>query len=475
MFRKNHLVVLIALILGVPCFSQPEILSIVPDSGYPGESLHVIIRGYQTGFQEGQSVATFGPGVSVQSFHVTDGQTGTAFIEIDAAASPGFCDVSVQTGGQIVYMEQGFEILEPGADVTVRVQVIPVEVLYLADFDPMHLASAPLLFTVTLFNDTRARDLSFRLEITGDTYGPIVQAFKSLPAVEASGVRTVTNRDFDDYNTTVAGDQVIEIATQTGLLPVDIYRYRVCAYENDLQIDCDEDENTTTNPVSDLELIGPGAPFGEAPEDLFTSNPLFQWFGGTGPFHLALYPVQPGQNAPEEVIENRPVFEESELFGTSYLYPESAEILAPDQVYAWQVRSKIVSSAGDVWISSEVYRFRVEDLFHDSGDLPVRIEVSPAEIRTETGRTVQFSASAFNDSDEPAESVVTWQVIPSEAGWIEASGLFHAGTRPMTAAVVARTGSVQEYGTVTIVWKMEEFDMGRFMKELFGLPDSEAE
>jgi len=446
-------------------FGQPEIISVEPEFGCPGEAINVLILGHGTHFIDGQSIAYFGPDIVVE-FSVINEELGRAFIQITATAELGRRPVRITTRDEVVILDDGFEVLQRGANVMVRLEVVPVDVLYLADFDPTKIANAPLLFTITLFNDDFKRNLQFQLNVCGEKYGLIVIANKSLKLIEPNDVITVSNREFDEYNTSGASDEVSSIARETGVLPPDTYTFYLSVFdENGNIIAKDEASITMTNPISELELIGPGVHFGEEPEIIYSGSPLFQWFSQANSFDFALYPVFSGQNSAKDIVENRSVLQEWEITGTSFLYPNYAEVLEAGKIYAWQVKAHITSSEGGQLLSSEVFWFAVGDSGAEMSISTavsasvVSIEVEPEEIDLLPGETYQFKAVAYSTNDEEISITPAWQVVPSEGGTIDENGLFNAGPKSMTVAIVAEYDEARDYATVFINLKPPKWDL----------------
>ena len=71
-----------------------------PTSGAQGQTMDVSIVGSNTSFVDDTSVASFGPGITVNSTTVTDATHATANITIASGAAPGTRDVNVVTGGE---------------------------------------------------------------------------------------------------------------------------------------------------------------------------------------------------------------------------------------------------------------------------------------------------------------------------------------------------------------------------------------
>jgi hypothetical protein len=96
----------------------PTILSVTPYTGQQEESLaNVSVAGQFTGFVNGQTVADFGPGITVNSTTVTDPTHATVNITIAAKAAPGGRVVTLTTGLEVVTSATGFAV-DPALTIT---------------------------------------------------------------------------------------------------------------------------------------------------------------------------------------------------------------------------------------------------------------------------------------------------------------------------------------------------------------------
>jgi hypothetical protein len=83
--------VLLCLLFFICSFNvvSQSVSSLAPSSGTPGQALDIVIRGLNTHFKNGYSIAAFGTGINVLKFTVQDEFTGIATININSAASAG--------------------------------------------------------------------------------------------------------------------------------------------------------------------------------------------------------------------------------------------------------------------------------------------------------------------------------------------------------------------------------------------------
>jgi hypothetical protein len=469
MDRIHKLLVFTFLFFASVISNAQEIISVVPNSGYRGQTVSVIIRGTQTQFTPGVTVADFGAGITVENFFVEDPFTGTAVVKIEQTAALGSHDINIITGNEAVQLEDGFEVFESGSSVMAFLEIVPVQVLYISDFDPDNAANTPLLFTVTLVNDASVRDLIINFSVSGDQYGLLGTATKTLNAVAANDVVKTTNRDFDEYSVSDMGTELLDLVRATGMAPPDVYTYLITITDIDGNVlASDEGINIITNPVSDLELISPGVSLDEQPLVVAEPQPLFQWFSGASKFNVSLFEVEAGQNNPQDITEGVPVFQQTDVTAQTMLYPNYAENMVEGKTYAWLVEAHIAGSGGDWLMPSNLYWFTYSKANIATMNID-RIEIFPDDKTTGTGYHVQYRATVFDENDQPVQIRPEWKVVPADAGTIDENGLFAAGNRPKTAAIVASVGQTSEYVTLLIKWSPDGVGMNKFLRTVLGV------
>ena len=357
--------------------------------------------------------------------------------------------------------------------VMVEVRTINVQMLRLSDFDPIHPERSPVFLSITIVNDGQERDLRVEVRASSDQYGPLVTGVKRIGVVMPGQIIQLTNQDIEDYEVEDAGNEVVKIALARGVLPAGDYLFDVRVFDHAVRprgdlISEEEGMIVTENPSRQLDLLGPGTPFGQEPDALATTFPIFQWVSDAKRFNFALYEVRPGQRSPEDVVGSRPVFAiRDSLMATTVLpYPSFAEELEGGQTYAWQVEAIVQTAAGEVTFPSELYWFTVEreeDLTTDvqgggsigapplPGSEVLRVEVEPQEITLQPGASFLFRTTAYDASDLPVLAAApVWSVQPPSAGSIDETGRFTAGENEGVAAIRARIGDVSDFATVFI-------------------------
>ncbi len=99
--------------------SQPQLVSVVPDSAFAGQSLQVTVTGADTHFEQGVSSISFsGAGITVDSTSVSAATALTAQISIDSAAAAGARSVSVTTADEVANGAGMFSVEEPQVEIT---------------------------------------------------------------------------------------------------------------------------------------------------------------------------------------------------------------------------------------------------------------------------------------------------------------------------------------------------------------------
>jgi hypothetical protein len=95
--------------------STARLVSVVPSTGQRGQSLAVTITGENTGFAQGSSIVSFGPGITVTSIAVASSTVLTAQITIANDAEIGARTVTVTTGSQMAALPSGFFVVGSGS------------------------------------------------------------------------------------------------------------------------------------------------------------------------------------------------------------------------------------------------------------------------------------------------------------------------------------------------------------------------
>lgn len=474
--NKSIVITIISILLfGIGSFAQ-TIQNIDPVSAVPGDAVTISVIGTGTHFKQGATKFVFSSSdVDVLSTTVYSPSTASAFVRVNASAKVGGITLIIQTGAESTKPLPFNIIAVPNAGVMADMEVLPVQSISISDFDVNHLNTAPLIFDVTVdnYNPTVLSGATAKLEINGQQYGNVLTATKLLSNIAANGgVLKFTNRDFDNYSLNTANTAFINNSTQTGVIPSDAYSYKITIFtKNGTNVASANGINVITNPgPSGLYLISPGTPLNVTPGQISEANPLFQWFSSESSFDMYLYEVKPGQVSASDITSNTPIYYSKGLSTSSLTYPLSALQLKQGSTYAWQVISHSYTSHGDQATPSPVFWFSLGAGGNINSAMINKIEVTPADIQMSVNDTFSFTATAYDNQEQPLPIKPVWSVVPAAGGTVDASGKFIAGSAAMEVAVIARFGDKEEYATVNIGLGAVAWDFDAFFRQVFGLP-----
>jgi hypothetical protein len=454
-------------------YGQAQILSILPNANYQGQTQDVTIRGLGTHFRDRVTTVSMGQGIQVQSVDVINTETIIARVSVSPNATAGSRDVTIVTGNEKLIKEGGLLVNAAGGNLTAIVTVTPVQSMHVSDFDPNNLQNSPLLFSVTITNDMQTRNLHVLLTISGQNMGDLGTATKSLRNVSPMQVIHFDNRQFDKYKLQNTNSDIVQSAIKTGTLPADIYIYHVQVFDdnNNLMADA-QGQNVITNVFSKPQLISPGNNFFSDPEVVHLTQPLFQWFSQGNSYDFALYEIKPGQVSAQEITMNRPVYQQTNITQTTLLYPASAQILREGQTYAWQIKANYNGSTGNQQLPSDVFWFKLGTSNNKkTQSAVVDMHVEPNEVSLGTGNSYKFRVKAFDAENDSVSITPNWKVVPANGGKIDQNGVFTAGDPNAAVAVVAGYGDLEDYATVTISGPPVDnsWAMQLFLRQLFGV------
>jgi len=460
--------------------AQQVLLSVTPNSGTPGQTSDVVIRGVQTNFKSNISTIDFGAEIQVLKFNILNPETGIASILIGKNANSGFRKITVITGTETVQMENGFEVFVGGGNFRASLEIMPFQSGSLSDFDISIPQSQPILYFTTLYNDNVQRKVKASVTLFKAQNVELLTLFSDWQNLTQLQILRLNNHDYINFKLhSPEGNYFLTEVKQKGTLPPDVYTYKLVVVDEAGNIlSTDNGKTVITNPIYNPELISPGFNFASKPEIVYSSFPLFQWFGQADKYDFALYKVNQNQTA-EEAIRNVKVFKVDDIKGNSLLYPSYAEKLVDNTQYAWQIKAKVVSSKGIEYLPSEVFRFIYASTSTPGNENSVgKINVIPQESELKTGDQKQFNATVFDLNGIPLQNQkLTWRVVPP-IGTITEQGLFTAGKSSGTVAVIAQSGTVNDYATVTIKSAQlsnineQSWIMDQMLIQLFGLPQN---
>lgn len=345
------------------------------------------------------------------------------------------------------------------APVVARIEVEPIETLRMSDFDPLNPSAAPVVFRTYVTGGGQALTIRLDVDVESARFGYLGTTRLQHGALRPGEMIVRTNREFDEYDLGDASSEVVDIATERGVLPPDDYFFtlRVVNVDDGEEVGTDTGVITTTNSGLQIDLVGPGTSLDQEPDIVPTAYPIFQWFSSASSFDFALYEVREGQRSAEDIVAGLPVFSQQDVAPGTFVYPNAAEDLVEGKVYAWQISAISVTSSGPERFPSELLWFTVEGAENPLDDrlVPItnvsRIEVTPQESEVAPGGSVVFTAMAVSSDDLPVhDAKIQWSVVPASVGRITSDGVFTAADDAGVAAVVARVGKVEEFATIVV-------------------------
>lgn len=471
---KKYYVLILFLLSTIGNHGYAQVISsLTPNSAMPGQTIDVAIRGINTHFQNGGSVADFGDGIIVKKFVAANSITGTATIQVNSTSSAGFRNVKVTTGSEVAEMDNGFELFSASGAFRANITLLPMESVSLKNIDLTQPKATPVLFFTNIFNDNVARKVNISITVSSSSKGLLGTMTLNNQSLNPNSIAKYTNREFTGVKVNGAtGKAFLTEVEVTGNFPPDNYTYQLIVTDiNGAVLATDESEMTITNRLTNPELILPGAAFTDEVVDEYNPLPLFQWFGQNDKYDFALYESRPGQT-PVEAVRNIAVFSKKDISGNSFLYPNYAEKLIDGKVYAWQILAKAVTAGGIQYLPSEVFRFRYTTSGNTGKQLVASIKIVPEEITIASGGQQQFVVTCYDDNGALIKDVVPrWSVTPA-SGIITQTGLFTAGQGGNTVAVLVNAGTVTEFATVTVrmgITSGFKNPYEGFVKKLFGL------
>ena len=465
MKRKNLIICILIIVTTELLYSQ-EIISVTPNSAYPGETKNIYITGNNTNFQDGITVVSFEDNLITIDYGTTEITSYLSLnvtINIDPNAIAQSYEYTVTTDNEIV--TGFFDVFETGGEAVI-LTIIPADPLYLSSFDPADPQSSPLVFLIDINNDEVANhNVIATFTLSNNEYGGVIgSAEKTYYSIPGNGFVQFDNRDFDEYNISSTAGGLLDEAMQTGMLPPGSYTYHIYVTSDEGEMGEDEGINMVTNLIFSIDLIGPGNSLDYSPEVIYTPNPYFQWFSMANSYDFTLYEVMEGQTVPDEITANLPEYEELNFGMTELLYPTYAELLEIGKTYAWQVKAYFDGSMGQETIYSDVFWFN----YAEGGNYIIDyIEVLPEEITINTNESYQFYAFGFDLNNDTIPVNFDWSVIPGTGGSINNDGSFSAGSNPATIAVVAQSNGQTAYSTVSLSYIPEEESMMNIIKFVF--------
>jgi len=268
-----------------------------------------------------------------------------------------------------------------------------MQTFFVADFidlaqETVDTSTHPDLFTAILTNTSAVTQqvavrITFSVENLSagglpETIDGLAWVQTTLFDVDAGAPRVFSNRDLaqqgsdigienSDYNAD-ATDELQDLILQTGLLPSGRYIFDIELLDSGLQvISTQQIIRWVSNPTR-IDLLGPGAEFGQSLPVVATSTPQFFWStdaaatGISTRFQVRVVKTE-GASSAEEAMSGFAVWEEDITDQMTAIYPSSVSAIQLESgvTYAWQAKRYIETSSGTVEIESPIFWFKMED------------------------------------------------------------------------------------------------------------------
>lgn len=469
--------------------SSQSITSLVPNAGFSGQSIDIVIIAENSNFIAGQTTVQVGNGIQVKKVIVQNAFTLLATLEIAANTTAGYRNITIITGTETLIKNEAFEVFVPGGAVKVSLELVPLESISVGDLDPTLKSNGPAIFFVNIYNNAVKKKIKAELTISSGKFGKIgVASVKDVPLEPNAYVR-IGNKDFPNFDITPKGSEFQKAALVNGGFPPDNYTYQIILKDDLGNIIADDiNESVISNKKYPPELIAPGNNFQQATAaEVFLKTPYFQWFGQSDRFDFYLYKRLPGQTA-EEAVRNIPVFKATDLQNSNLVYPNYAEPLIDGQEYVWQVVGKYQNSSGFGHLLSEVFKFLFKKIPTPSENPepppPLKsnigsannangIQIIPKDITLMAGQKIAFQA-LFNN--KPLSNI-QWK-LSSPFGQIDQQGNYTAPNKAGIVAVIIQYKGNTEYATITVKnnvsnngvpFNLEELMFDQMMRKIFGI------
>ena len=293
-----------------------------------------------------------------------------------------------------------------GIVVDLALQVPNAQIFPVGDLDLTNTGSISPYFTVSLENmQSAAVRIQLRLRILAN--GIEIASSQSTAFDLPAGFQTMAlnSQNLSNGTAMVNGQPVtlrlrdidysaIEVLQtailNTGFVPSGEYRVlmSVLMVPDDGTEILDVVENNTliiTNPTS-LELVFPGRSSAESTiSEVSTTFPFFQWYTDGAPgavtFNIFVYEKLPEDQMAQDVLSHTPILEIRNSSQYFFQYPTNSNpelasgdvvgavrLLENGKTYYWLVESIIPTTASQVKLRSEIFRFKVADLNQTSGN-----------------------------------------------------------------------------------------------------------
>lgn len=263
------------------------------------------------------------------------------------------------------------------------------QAFFVADFDFLEVGSQKDFFDIVVSNTGPAiQDAVFSLNFYKGS--DIIAFLRTDPFVLPTimSEERISNIDLANGNFKFSGQNETVTISESGIkdlandlkdeiisnsqLPIGEYALKISLSAPALNEKNADIKIIITNPTQ-ISLITPGTLFGsgfvyEQPSEF----PVFQWNGNSNTYQVVVFKKETNMTSTEDVLNSFPVWESDRIEGAlTAQYPQDSKAipLERNQTYVWMVRSFIETSAGENFVNSELWEFKVVDPSQINSDI----------------------------------------------------------------------------------------------------------
>jgi len=254
-------------------------------------------------------------------------------------------------------------------------------VLYPANFNPDDPNLQPDLFRVSVLGVSTLNAVLYceltwenshaEATLIPDVPGQFPTNFSSSEIINNSPMGFSIEQNFDDFL-----DDIENLILDTGRMPDGNYVFNLRIFENDQNgIPLSNLETvviTIRSPIS-ISLITPGNPIGLGVTNIAEPYPNFIWFSNLDNYTIKIYELDGVYETVEDIELLDPLYVETEISGTSFIYPPSAPEFEYNTSYAWQVSATVTNpivSAESIY-KSTMYLFKLSNTGAEELDMQI--------------------------------------------------------------------------------------------------------
>ena len=259
-----------------------------------------------------------------------------------------------------------------------------IQTLYLSDLDFQNFGTAEEIFQLTITKNKPDQSYSncyFEIRLYKDNE-LLMEAISHPFTIPASFTSDVisnltlasgsyrfgegndTEVHFDQTNIKPEAEELQREILASGKAPVGVYLLTIELRQLNQNIPLAKEEKIllkASNP-SYLNLVSPGAPAGSSQVPaIFSQYPLFQWTGNGSEYQVMVFEKKDMMQSFDDITNSQPNWVSEQTSQFSLQYPQSGDAipLEYNKTYYWLVRMYVFTSAGEEFLDSEIWQFKL--------------------------------------------------------------------------------------------------------------------